>query len=149
MQNISKKKMEELYKNYKKTSDEEIKSLLSRITPVFETRRGKNKKTGLYEIDELTMAEVIKKPRSVIFTHYRNERFGKPRHDLKPFKKIVVMVKSSPLLEPNIGQVFDQITDEDKNVTRAVYLNVDSHTSTKGGNGKYTLAFFTEATLYK
>lgn len=134
-----------LYNNYGKTSDEEIADLLSRIAPVIETHKGPGTVFGLYEISAEQMEEVKASPRSLSFAS--TSHLGKLRDDLNPFLRISVLVKSPSLfaLLPDIGEVFDQMTDEEKTKARAVKIDMDNITLIQGTDGQH---FVLDCTLY-
>lgn len=125
--------------NYGKTSDEKIRELLGRITPVL-----KDKKGNLYRLDKETEEEIFKRPKSFSFT-FKNKFGAKIKEDLQPFIQIDVLVDSaSPwTLQPDIGEVFDQMTEEELSQTKALWLDIRADEDERSSYGVYV------CTLYK
>ncbi|MFA6227175.1 MAG: hypothetical protein WC631_01685 [Candidatus Paceibacterota bacterium] len=115
-----------LYSNYKRTSSDEIRELLSRILIVSETHKGKGSVVGYYTADKDTMEKIRKNPRGI--SHTFDFKPDELVDGLKEFKRIRFLVKSSSrfFLKPDIGEVFDQMSDDDKKQTKAVETLTDS-----------------------
>lgn len=111
---------EKLYASYGRTSDAEIISLLGRINIVRVTHKGVGSEYGYYTIDDKTMEKILAKPRSV--SHTWDHAPNKLVRGLREFKSILFLVKSSSrfCLKPDIGEVFDAMSEEDK--VRAVAI---------------------------
>ena len=113
-----------LNKNYRKTTNAEIRNLLDKIVIVEETNKGKGSVVGYYTADDETMTKIRKTPRNV--SHTFDFKPNKLVKGLKEFKRITFLVKSSSrfFLKPDIGEVFDQMSEEDKTRTKAI-CNID------------------------
>jgi hypothetical protein len=109
-----------LRKNYKKTSCEDIVKHLERILIVQTTHKGVGSVYGYYAIDGNTLANIKKAPRGI--SHTFDFKPGEHVPDLKEFKRITFLVKSSSrfFMKPDIGEIFDQMTEEDLRETKAI-----------------------------
>lgn len=131
--------LEALYENYGTTSDQEIKKLLEEIVPVIKTHKGEGTVFGLYELHEETMKRIKERPRGVSFTY--SPKLGDYRDDLSPFKIIHVLVQSSSrvMFKPDIGEVYDQMTEEEKEKAFAVFLNTSRTPAIEGRPPRHSL----------
>jgi len=111
-----------LYDRYKSRSLEEIISYLKHIKIV------KMEDDEYFPLDNDTMSNIIKKPRNVSFTFNSEITTDKGNLILSVFKTIPFLVKSSSrfFLKPDIGEVFDQISDEDINQISAIYVDSEN-----------------------
>lgn len=130
-----------LFKNLGKTSDKEIREHLSRIALVIYTHNGTNTMYGIYEINDELRNKVIARPRNIayMFDDGDPEKPGVYRKDLKQFKVISVLTPTDGMsfLKPDIGEVFDQMTDEEKSLTKGIYLNHETFELFEGVVGGY------------
>jgi hypothetical protein len=128
-----------LRKNYGKTSDEAIKQLLQKVKPLLKAGSGK-----LYELDEETREKVFSNPRGYSFTH-DNKLGSEIKDPLKHFIQIEILVESaSPwTLQPDVGEVFDQMTEDELVQTKAFWLDIRADEEDSHSSGVYT------CTLYK
>lgn len=131
--------MDTLVENYGKTSDEKIREFLGKITPVL-----KDKKGNLYKLDKETIEKIFENPRGYSFT-YKNKLGSRIQEKLEPFIKIDVWIQSaSPwTFQPDIGEVFDQMTVDELNQTKAIWLDIRLDEEELSSSGVY------ECTLYK
>ena len=95
----------QLYYNYKKTSDADIKKHLKKLT-IVHREQGK-----YYPLDKKSMKKLQSKPRSYSLTFDATDTTDKPIAGLEKHKTITYLVKSSSrfFLKPDIGEIFDQI----------------------------------------
>lgn len=105
------------YKKYKSRTDDEIRSYLDRIKLVYKTPG------GFVEFGNEIINKIKAKPRNV------SQNFSEEEHgneiDLIEFKTIKFLVKSSSrfFLKADIGEVFDQMSDDDIAETDAILTN--------------------------
>lgn len=128
-----------LTENYGKTSDEKIRDLMKRITPVLKDKEG-----NLYRLDKETEEKIIEKPRAFSFT-FENKFGTKIKEKLQPFVQINVWIDStSPwTLQPDVGEVFDQMTEDELAQTKAFWLDIRVNEDKGPSYGIYV------CTLYK
>ncbi len=128
-----------LRKNYGKTSDEVIKQFLQKIKPLL-----KNRSEKLYELDKETLEKVFSNPRGYSFT-YGNKPGSEIKDPLEPFIQIEILVESaSPwTLQPDVGEVFDQMTEDELSQTKAFWLDIRADEEESQSSGIYM------CTLYK
>ena len=100
-----------LYYRYKKTSDEDIRKHLGRIKIVVLQNKGVGTMQGYYPLSEKAMAKILNKPRNVSLSFDATETADSPIENLKEYKKIQYLVKSTSrfFLKPDVGEIFDQI----------------------------------------
>lgn len=124
--------------NYGKTSDEEIKKLLEHINLVVLADKGVGTIHGYYTFDDKNISAIKAKPRGISYTFITVEP-NELINDLKTYKEIVFYIKSSSrfFLKPDIGEVFDQMTDEDKEQTKAIYTKKDDYYEVDGTYGEH------------
>lgn len=105
----------ELYNNYGKTSDDEIREHLSNIYIVLETNKGIGTLHGYYPLSNDVMSKIIERPRQSSLSFDNLKTSDKPLLNLKEYKTIKYLVKSSSrfFLKPDIGEIFDQIEPDD------------------------------------
>ena len=115
-----------LMKNYGKTPDEEIKSLLNSISLLVMIHKKVRTNFGIYEISEAQLNIVKLELRNYSFTFNPSTR--KYRKDVNPYRLINLLIKSqSPFyIKPDVGEIFDQMTVKEKKRTRAVCINLNS-----------------------
>jgi hypothetical protein len=133
-----KERIDFLYENYGKISDSTISELLKTIIPILKDKEG-----NLYKLSLETEKEVIEKLRGYAFT---NGEFGEKIIEiLVPFAQINVLVQSaSPwTLQPDVGEVFDQMTEDELKTTKAFWLDIRLDEEETFSTGVY------ECTLYK
>lgn len=120
--------MNRLYYNYKRTTDEDIKELLTGIKIV-------QQHEGTYfELSEKSMDKVKARPRncSLNFDAY-NIDFNK-KFKGESYGVLIFLVKSTSrfFLKADIGEIFDQMSREDKMACKAIvfdpgrYINIDN-----------------------
>jgi hypothetical protein len=146
-----------LYANYGRTSDQEIRDLLTRQIKLVELSsrfeqplpEGASIIGGWYALSKKTLTRVVSGPRTFSYAF----EFGQAGDyidckELKAFKALPFLVKSSShmLLKPDIGEVIDQMSEEDKAVTTAIFINRSNHFCLNTPNYD---EFIVEATLYK
>ncbi|MEI7620575.1 MAG: hypothetical protein WCJ57_03330 [Candidatus Falkowbacteria bacterium] len=145
MKDLSKEMLESLHRNYGKTASAEITLALEnkKMIPVFTYHDKKEKKFGLHEVSESIIARIKSVPREDFFSiNFLSP--GAYRSDLERYKTIVVLVETvSGFSAFNVGEVFDQLTDEDKENTKGFYFDFDSLVT---HDDAYSLAY---VTLYK
>ena len=109
-----------LYYKYKNRSDEEIQKYLERVNIVIAQHKGIGTEFGYYPLNKKSMDKIIKEPRRVSLSFDATETSKTPIKDLKEYKKIKYLVKSSSrfFLKPDIGEIIDQLVYDD-------YLNSD------------------------
>ena len=119
MKNIN---IDTLYKKYKSKDLKQIRSYLKNIKIV------EMKNNNYYSISDDDMKKISEKPRNISFTFDTNIIFDFEL-DLTVFKIIPFIVKSSSrfFLKPDIGEVFDQMDENDINQTCAIYVNSDEY----------------------
>ncbi len=116
-----------LHKKYGRTSDDEIRALLKRIKLVVLTSKGVGSRFGYYTFADGLMKRICKEPRGI--SHTWDSKPGTfVKKPLKEFKSVRFLVKSSSpfFLKPDIGEVFDQMSDADKKRAVAIYTYTDS-----------------------
>jgi hypothetical protein len=115
--------MEEMLKKYGRTSTERIREVLERVKPVVMGNKGVGSIHGYYGLSEEKLAELKKKPRKIAYTFSIGE-LGTYVPDLKEYRTIDFYVKSSSrfFLKPDIGEVIDQMTEEDLKNTDAIHI---------------------------
>jgi hypothetical protein len=138
--------IEQLYSNYGRTDDATIRSLLAKIQIVTLTHKGVDTTYGYYAIGNDLFTKIVEKPRNISHTFSSEEPSIIIDH-VEEFKRIPVLVKSSSpfFLKPDIGEVFDQMTEEDIGKTKAIYTDVKG-AETCGGNDSH---FLVHAVLLK
>ncbi|MDD5648855.1 MAG: hypothetical protein PHF86_00315 [Candidatus Nanoarchaeia archaeon] len=102
-----------LYYRYEKTDDLNIRKVLSDIKLVkLENKLGKK---GYYPLNEKTLKEIIKDPRSISPNFQSDNTEETPIEGLSVYKEITYLVKSSSrfFYKPDIGEIIDQIPYED------------------------------------
>jgi len=101
----------QLYYRYKKVSDEDLRKYLKRIKIVKQERKGVNSVYGYYPLTTVSLTKLIKGLRRKSLTFDVTETANKPLTNLKEYKTITYLVKSSSrfFLKPDIGEIFDQI----------------------------------------
>lgn len=104
-----------LYYKYKNTTDEKIREYLNNIRIVVLTNKGPNTLHGYYPLSEDSMTKIMAKPRNVSLSFDAHETSDIPMTDLKEWKSIEYLVKSTSrfFLKPDIGEIFDQINWRD------------------------------------
>ncbi len=117
---------EALYGTYGRTSDEEIRELLGRVEIVRETNKGVGSVHGFYNMNGDDLEKIRKAPRRT--SHTWEHEPNKLVEGLREYKRIPFLVKSSShmLLKPDIGEVFDAMSDEDKKRVRAIQTNTEA-----------------------
>lgn len=117
----------ELLHNYGRTSTKEAKQLLERIEQVMLTHKGVNTTYGYYTFNERIRGRIKTEPRgfSAAFDVCRPHRLV----EVEPKAMVQVYVKSTSrfMCKPDIAEVFDQMTDLQKQFTKAIYI--DNHTA--------------------
>jgi hypothetical protein len=111
-----------LYEKYKSKSLEQIRNYLKNIKIV------EKKNDKYYSISDNDMKKISKEPRNISFTFGTHALIG-VELNLTVFKTIPILVKSSSrfFLKPDIGEVFDQMDENDINRTSAIYVDVNNN----------------------
>jgi len=101
-----------LYYNYKKLSDDQIREYLNNITFVVLKDNGVNSVYGYYPLSKESMDKIKQEPRRNSLTFDATKTEDTPITNLKEFKKITFLCKSSSrfYLKPDIGEILDQIS---------------------------------------
>lgn len=115
--------MEEMLKNYGRTSTERIREVLEQVKPVVMGNKGVGSIHGYYSLSEEKLASVKKEPRNISYPFDSGE-LGEYVPDLKEYRRMDFYVKSSSrfFLKPDIGEVIDQMTEEDLKNTDAIHI---------------------------
>lgn len=111
-----------LYKKYKSKNLQQIKDYLKNIKIV---DKANNK---YFPMSDETMIKILDSPRNISMTFDAN--FNENIElDFTVFKIIPFLVKSSSrfFLKPDIGEVFDQIDENDINQISAIYVDSDKY----------------------
>jgi hypothetical protein len=109
------KKIPQLYYNYKKTSDEDIRKYLDKVIIVRVANKGIGTIHGYYPLTEEALNKIKDKPRNVSLTFDAFETKDTPIEGLEKYKDVTYLCKSTSrfFLKPDIGEVFDQIDFRD------------------------------------
>lgn len=138
----------ELYDNYGKTSDNEIREHLSNIYIVLETNKGIGTIHGYYPLSNDVMSKIINRPRQASLSFDNIETSDKPLLNLKIYKTIKYLVKSQSrfFIRPDIGEIFDQIDTDDliEGKIQAIVFDNQNNNSISGTEGEH---FILEAKL--
>lgn len=120
---VSNEELEKLRANYDTAGDGRIRRILNRVTPVVIGDKGMDTVRGYYALNAEKLAEVKAKPRQISYPFSTGE-LGEHMPGLRELREIKFYVKSSSrfFLKPDIGEVFDQLTDEDLEGVDAVYI---------------------------
>ena len=140
LESITKEVMARLKSNYDSTKTPQINELLKAIKPVVLTNKGINTMQGYYALNDEKMAEVAAKPRNISYFFDPGEP-GEYIPNLEAKGTIQFYVKSSSrfFLKPDIGEVFDQMTDEQRATITAVCIVRGSQIEVDNGNGDHFL----------
>ena len=115
---------------YKSVSVERIQELLEKIQPVMLGHKGVGTMYGYYRLMPEMLAKLKENPRGISY-QFNSEELGEYAPDLVWHKKIFFYVKSSSrfFLKPDIGEVFDQMSQEDIEQTDAICIVRDSQST--------------------
>ncbi len=133
--------LEDLYASYGKTSDKEINKLLGRISLVCLANKGVGSTYGYYGFADSSMDSIKKNPRGV--SHTWDPKPGKLiKKPLKAFKKLKFLVKSSSrfFFKPDIGEVFDAMTECDKKRAKAIHT-LTGESACVNGDGDHFICY--------
>jgi hypothetical protein len=135
-----------MLKNYGKTTLQEMQELLKRIKVVKLTNKGVGTVQGYYEAAPALRDKIFAKPRN-ISPSFEFEA-GNLVENVTVHRELIFYVKSSSrfFLKPDIGEVFDQMTDEDKKITAAIHIDTGDYATVAGTEGE---EFIVRATLLK
>lgn len=135
-----------LYYRYKRRSDEKIREFLKDIKIVILQNKGVGTIQGYYPLSEASMAKILEKPRNVSLIFDATETSDTPIENLKIFKRIKYLVKSSSrfFLKPDVGEIFDQIDREDISIIKAIQYLSNTHELLPDTDGEH---FILEANL--
>ncbi len=135
--NIENIDLAKLRKNYGSTKTGDIKELLNRIDLVVLSNKGVGTIQGYYTFDDELMNKIKAKPRNVSHT-FSTVNPNKLIEGLEVRKELIFYIKSSSrfFLKPDIGEVFDQMTDEDKELTKAIYTKGYDYLEVEGTSGE-------------
>jgi hypothetical protein len=132
-----------LYYRYKKTSDDEIRKYLNNIMLVKVGNKGIDTVHGYYRMSDESLAKIIEKPRNVSLTFDANATGPECVKNLKPWKEITYLVKSSSrfFLKPDVGEIFDAIPYHDllSDRIKAICINLDDHELLPDTDGEHFL----------
>ena len=107
--------LSELYTNYGKTSDEDIKKHLSQLKITIKQEIGKSGKFAYYEMSDKWITDITKNLRnkSIIWDIKTKST---PLDNVIEYAKISYLVKSTSRFtcKPDIGEVFDKIDFSDE-----------------------------------
>lgn len=111
-----------LYRRYNSKSLEQIRRYLKTIK-IVEIKNG-----NYFAISDDDMTKISEKPRNVAFTFEKHDTVD-VELKLTIFKTIPFLVKSSSrfFLKADIGEVFDQIDENDINQISAIYVDSDNY----------------------
>jgi hypothetical protein len=111
-----------LYERYKSKNLKQIRKYLKNIKIV------EKKNDNYYSISDNDMKDILEKPRNVSFT-FNIHSLIDVELNLTILKTIPFLVKSSTrfFLKPDIGEVFDQIDENDINQTSAIYVDSNNY----------------------
>jgi hypothetical protein len=140
----------QLYYNYKKTSDDDIRKFLKKVKIVVDEDKGVGTVRGYYPLSKKSMKKIIGKPRNNSLTFDVTETMKRPVKKLKFYKDVYFLVKSSSrfFLKPDIGEVFDQLDflDQHDLGTKIIAIRIDNGYETlPGTDGEH---FIMIANLY-
>ena len=129
-----------LEENYGRTSDEEILLLAKKIIPIFKIEG------SFYFPCDTALDDIQKGGRKVAFTW--NRKKGKTITSLKRLRTMNILIKSSSpmLFKPDIGEVFDQFSEKDKEQCKYFWLDMGSVPPVGSGPGRNE--FIVECTIY-
>jgi hypothetical protein len=137
-----------LYYRYKRLSDEQIVERLSKLKLVKKENKGVGSIYGYYPLSDEAMQKILSKPRNVSLTFDAVETSSDPIVDLREYKTITYLVKSSSrfFLKPDVGEILDQLSLEDLygNI-KAICIN-EAHELIEDTEGEH---FLMTATLLK
>lgn len=144
---LEKYELSGLYYRYKKTTDDDIRKYLEKIKIVGLGDHGVGSIHGYYEIADSLLKRVKENPRGISY-QFELKLSKNLVDDLKPYKRIVFLVKSSSrfFLKPDIGEVFDAIDPHDLwgNKIKAIYME-SGEQGLPGTDGEH---FLMVATLF-
>lgn len=111
-----------LYEKYKSKDLDQIRHYLKTIKIV------EMKNDKYYAISDYDMLKISEKPRNISFTFDTNTIID-VELNLTIFKTISFLVKSSSrfFLKPDIGEVFDQIDENDMSQISAIYVDSEDY----------------------
>ena len=140
LESITKEVMARLKSNYGKTTDIQIRGLLNSINIVMLTHKGIGTMYGYYTLGEEKIREIIARPRNISHAFSPGQP-GLCIPYLEVKETIPFFVKSSSrfFLKPDIGEVFDQMTDEQKDTATAICIVRNSEIEVDNGNGDHFL----------
>jgi len=104
-----------LYYKYGKTTDDDIRKHLSKISLVAEKNLGVGTYHGYYPLSTEAMEKVNSNPRGTSLTFDATATSDIPFLDLVEIKTVEFLVKSTSrfFLKPDVGEIFDQISFRD------------------------------------
>jgi hypothetical protein len=130
-----------LYYRYKKTGDDELREILSRIQIVHLTHKGPGTIVGYYPLSDECVASIKEKLRTVSLTFDNSTTKDEPILDLKPYKEFVYLVKSSSrfFLKPDFGELIDALEYDDQHNSKvvAIHFSADDYYTLPGTDGEH------------
>jgi hypothetical protein len=125
-----------MLRNYKKTTLEECRELLKKIKVVDLTNKGVGTVQGYYAASATLRDKMFARPREVSPSF--SFEAGDLVENLVEHRPLAFYVKSSSrfFLKPDIGEVFDQMTDEDKKITTAIFIDKNDAVTVAGTDGE-------------
>lgn len=140
-------KIQKLYDRYKSVSDNKIRKHLETIKLVRIDDKGIGSTRGYYELMQDTLKKIDEDPRSVPLTFEGSKTSDNLLSGLEIIKTISYLVKCNSrfFLKPDIGEIFDQIDDEDIEHVAAICIN-DAHSLIEDTQGEH---FVMTATLLR
>src|ERR1044072_3081210 len=137
----------EMYANYGKTTDEQIRLYLTHIKLVKKDHKVINTIFGYYPISDEYFQKIYCNPRDVSYHWDENPTQDKPFIGLKPFKDIFFICKSSSrfFLRADIGEVFDQIEPGflEENEIKAIDVTLSDYREIDDTEGEHFLMSIT------
>jgi hypothetical protein len=138
----------QLYYRYKKTPDKEIREKLETTKLVVLKHGGPGTVFGYYPLTEAAQQKIAASPRTVPFNYGSHDTEKTPLEGLKEYKKIPFLVKSSSrfFLKDDIGEVFDQISFDDRYTDFRAIAVTDEYEELAGTEGEHFVKY---AILFK
>jgi hypothetical protein len=129
--------------NYGKTSDEQIRLYLTKIKLVRKDHKRMNTIFGFYPISDETFQKIYCNPRGTAYNMDENPTQDTPVSNLKPFKSVSFICKSSSrfILKADIGEIFDQIEPNflEENQIKGIDISLNSYEGIDNTQGEHFL----------
>lgn len=121
--------LNDLYYRYGKVTDDVIREHLSRIKLVELDHKGPGTIYGYYPLAKGFINKLMTKPRNLSWNMTDGrETESKALKNLKAFKSVIYLVKSTSrfILKADLGEIFDQIDEQDLSETKGICLLNDN-----------------------